>query len=56
MWTTNGTQADWRCVLTHTSDGPVHHNNSLIIVPMKTPDVQVALKLSKLGMHASDTA
>src|SRR5438552_13299031 len=36
MWTTNGTQADFCCVLANTSDGPVHRNKSLIIVPMKT--------------------
>jgi citronellyl-CoA dehydrogenase len=56
MWTTNGTQADFCCVLANTSDGPVHRNKSLIIVPMKTRGVQVARKLHKLGMHASDTA
>ncbi|MFO1329588.1 MAG: acyl-CoA dehydrogenase family protein [Rubrivivax sp.] len=56
MWTTNGTQADWCCVLANTSDGPVHRNKSLIMVPMKTPGVQVARKLRKMGMHASDTA
>jgi citronellyl-CoA dehydrogenase len=56
MWTTNGTQADFCCVLANTSDGPVHRNKSLIIVPMKTHGVQVARKLHKLGMHASDTA
>src|SRR5690606_8548596 len=56
MWTTNGTQADWCCVLANTSDGPVHRNKSLIIVPMKTRGVSVARKLEKIGMHASDTA
>ena len=56
MWTTNGTQADWCCVLANTSDGPAHRNKSLIIVPMKTRGVSVARKLEKIGMHASDTA
>lgn len=56
MWTTNGVQADWCCVLANTSDGPVHRNKSLIMVPMKTPGVSVARKLEKIGMHASDTA
>lgn len=56
MWTTNGTQADFCCVLANTSDGPGHRNKSLIIVPMKTPGVEVARKLQKMGMHASDTA
>ncbi|HKW54946.1 MAG TPA: acyl-CoA dehydrogenase family protein [Stellaceae bacterium] len=56
MWTTNGTQADWMCLLANTGDGPVHRNKSLICVPMKTTGVQVARKLDKLGMRASDTA
>ena len=56
MWTTNGTQADWICLLANTSDGPVHRNKSLICVPMNTKGVQVARKLDKLGMRASDTA
>ncbi len=56
MWTTNGTQADWICLLANTSDGPVHLNKTLICVPMKTKGVEVARKLDKMGMHASDTA
>jgi citronellyl-CoA dehydrogenase len=56
MWTTNGTQADWMCLLANTGDGPVHRNKSLICVPMMTKGVQVARKLDKLGMRASDTA
>ncbi len=56
MWTTNGTQADFCCVLANTSDGPAHRNKSLIVVPMKTSGVTVAKKLRKLGMAASDTA
>ncbi|HEX5958097.1 MAG TPA: acyl-CoA dehydrogenase family protein [Hyphomicrobiaceae bacterium] len=56
MWITNGTQADWICLLANTSDGPVHANKSLIIVPMRTRGVTVARKLDKLGMRASDTA
>ncbi len=56
MWTTNGTQADFCCVLANTSDGASHKNKSLIIVPMKTPGVSVARKLKKVGMDASDTA
>src|SRR5207249_80613 len=56
MWTTNGTQADWMCLLANTGDGPVHRNKSLICVPMKTKGVNVARKLDKLGMRASDTA
>ncbi|GGC68123.1 acyl-CoA dehydrogenase family protein [Chelatococcus reniformis] len=56
MWTTNGTQADWICLLANTSDGQVHRNKSLICVPMKTKGVQIARKLDKMGMRASDTA
>ena len=56
MWTTNGTQADWICLLANTGDGPVHKNKSLICVPMKTKGVQIARKLDKLGMWSSDTA
>jgi citronellyl-CoA dehydrogenase len=56
MWTTNGTQADWICLLVNTGEGPVHRNKSLVCVPMKTKGVQIARKLDKLGMRASDTA
>ncbi|MDE2363829.1 MAG: acyl-CoA dehydrogenase family protein [Hyphomicrobiales bacterium] len=56
MWTTNGTQADWICLLANTSEGPVHRNKSLICVPMKTKGVEIARKLDKMGMHSSDTA
>jgi len=56
MWTTNGTQADWICLLANTSEGPVHRNKSLICVPMKSKGVEIARKLDKMGMHSSDTA
>ena len=56
MWTTNGVQADWMCLLANTSDGPVHKNKSLICVPMKAKGVTIARKLDKLGMRSSDTA
>ena len=56
MWTTNGIQADWMCLLANTGDGPVHRNKTLICVPMKTKGVEIARKLDKLGMRASDTA
>ncbi|HEX6957127.1 MAG TPA: acyl-CoA dehydrogenase family protein [Ferrovibrio sp.] len=56
MWTTNGTQADWMCLLANTGEGPVHQNKSLICLPMKTKGVQIARKLDKLGMRSSDTA
>uniref|UniRef100_A0A8C1LXC3 Zgc:85777 n=1 Tax=Cyprinus carpio TaxID=7962 RepID=A0A8C1LXC3_CYPCA len=39
MWTTNGTQADWTCLLANTSDGPSHKNKSLIFFPMNLSGV-----------------
>ena len=56
MWITNGTKADWICLLANTSDGPIHKNKSLICVPMKAPGVTITRKLDKLGMRSSDTA
>ena len=56
MWITNGTQADWICLLANTGDGPVHRNKSLICVPMKAKGVTIARKLDKMGMRSSDTA
>jgi citronellyl-CoA dehydrogenase len=56
MWTTNGTQADWMCLLANTGEGSIHQNKSLICVPMKTKGVTVARKLKKMGMFSSDTA
>jgi citronellyl-CoA dehydrogenase len=56
MWTTNGIQADWMCLLANTSDGSPHKSKTLICLPMKTKGVSVAKKLRKIGMMASDTA
>ena len=56
MWITNGTQADWMCMLANTAVGPVHKSKSLIVVPMKTRGVTVVRTLDKLGMRSSDTA
>ncbi|MCF8466468.1 MAG: acyl-CoA dehydrogenase family protein [Sneathiella sp.] len=56
MWITNGTQADFMCMLVNTSDGPIHASKSLVIVPMDSPGITLARKLDKLGMRASDTA
>ena len=56
MWITNGTQADWMCLLANTGEGPVHRNKSLICLPLKTKGVEVLRKLDKMGMHCSDTA
>jgi citronellyl-CoA dehydrogenase len=42
--------------LANTGDGPPHRNKTLICLPMKTKGVEIARKLDKLGMRASDTA
>ena len=55
MWITNGSQADFMCLLANTSDGAPHKNKSLIIVPMKTPGITVSQPFDKIGMRASDT-
>ena len=57
MWITNGTKADWICLLANTSEenGP-HKNKSLIIVPLDTKGVDRSTKLRKYGLWASDTA
>jgi citronellyl-CoA dehydrogenase len=60
MWITNGTQADWICLLCNTSDGPPHKNKSLIIVPLKENGVRrrgiQVQKIKKFGLWCSDTA
>lgn len=56
MWITSATQADWICLLLNTSEGKVHQNKSLVVVPMKTKGITLDKPLKKLGMHASDTA
>lgn len=56
MWTTNGIQADWMCLLAITSEGHPHYNKSLICLPLNLPGVQRTRAIDKLGMHCSDTA
>lgn len=55
MWITNGMKADWCCLLANTSEGPVHKNKSLIVVPMDAKGI-TRQKISKIGMNSSDTA
>jgi citronellyl-CoA dehydrogenase len=55
LWITNSLQADWMCCLANTSDGSIHRNKSLIIVPMKTKGISIAKKIRKIGMNSSDT-
>ena len=56
MWISTGIQADWMCMLVNTSEekGP-HRNKSLIVVPLRSNGI-TRHKLSKLGLHSSDTA
>jgi citronellyl-CoA dehydrogenase len=56
MWITNGTQADWICLLARTSDEGGYQGMSLIVVPTDTPGFSVGRKIAKMGNHASDTA
>jgi len=59
MWITNGTQADWVCLLVNTAaidGGGRHGNKSLIVVPLDAKGVDRKTKLDKLGQRSSDTA
>ena len=59
MWITNGTQADWVCLLCNTGEvegGGKHGNKSLIVVPLDAKGVDRKTKLDKLGQRSSDTA
>jgi len=56
MWITNALQADWVCLLANTSEGKVHANKSLIIVPLNTKGISFSDPIDKIGMRASDTA
>ncbi|MES2090625.1 MAG: acyl-CoA dehydrogenase family protein [Pseudomonadota bacterium] len=55
MWITNAMQADWCCLLANTSEGKVHENKSLIMVPMDALGI-TKQKIKKMGMNSSDTA
>jgi citronellyl-CoA dehydrogenase len=56
LYITNGTQADWLCVLARTSDEGGYQGMSQLVVPTDRPGFAVSRKLDKLGMRASDTA
>mgnify|MGYP003316665801 FL=1 len=63
MWITNGTQADWMCMLANTNPDAKnkHFNKSLICIPLKengkrAKGVTINRKLKKMGMNSSDTA
>jgi len=44
------------CLLANTSDGAVHSNKSLIIVPTDSEGISFSERFNKLGMRSSDTA
>jgi len=56
LYITNGTQADWLCLLARTSDEGGHRGMSQIVVPTDRPGFSVSRKLDKLGSRSSDTA
>ncbi len=56
MWITNGTQADWLCLLARTSDEGGYAGMSMIVVPTSTPGFSVGRKIAKMGNRSSDTA
>ncbi len=55
LYITNGTQADWLCLLARTSNEPGYRGMSLIVVPTNLPGFSVGRKLRKLGNYSSDT-
>lgn len=56
MWITNGTQADFLCLLARTSDEGGYQGMSLILVPTDVPGFSVSKKIEKMGNWSSDTA
>ena len=56
LYITNGTQADWLCLLARTSDEGGYRGMSQIVVPTDTPGFAVSRNLKKMGMWSSDTA
>jgi citronellyl-CoA dehydrogenase len=56
LYITNGTQADWICLLARTSDEGGYRGMTQIVVPTDTPGFAVSRKLDKLGNRSSDTA
>jgi len=56
LYITNGTQADWLCLLARTSDEGGYRGMSQILFPTGTPGFSVSRKLDKLGNNCSDTA
>ena len=56
LYITNGTQADWICLLARTSEEGGYAGMSQILVETDRPGFAVSRKLDKLGNRSSDTA
>lgn len=61
LWITNGTQADWLCLLARTVEpgeepSTGYRGMSQIIVPTDTAGFSVGRAIEKMGNHSSDTA
>ena len=56
LYITNGTQADWICLLARTSGEGGYRGMSQIVVETGRPGFSVSRKLDKLGNRSSDTA
>ncbi len=56
LYITNGTQADWLCLLVRTSDEGGYRGMSQIVFPTDAPGFSVSRKLRKMGNWSSDTA
>lgn len=56
LYITNGTQADWLCLLVRTSDEGGYRGMSQLVFPTSTPGFSVSRSLHKLGNRSSDTA
>ena len=56
LYITNGTQADWLCLLCRTGDEGGYRGMSQILVPTDLDGFRVSKKLDKLGQRSSDTA
>lgn len=56
MWITNGTQADWICMLVRTDGDSGYQGMSMIIVPTDSAGFSIGRKIKKMGNNSSDTA
>jgi citronellyl-CoA dehydrogenase len=57
MWTSNGTKADFVCLMCNTrADHAPHHNKSLIVVPLDSKGIDRSIKHRTYGVWSSETA